>query len=62
MSRKLTDRLPLRRSTEVGGYVDAYALPQAYGRVTLSPRRYDSSGYLWLLADHAIEGVDAVLL
>jgi hypothetical protein len=62
MGRKLTDRLPLRRSTEVGGYVDAYALPQVYGRVTLSPRRYDASGYLWLLADHAIEAVEEVLL
>jgi len=62
MGRALTDPLPLRRSTESASFVDAATIPIVYGRVTISPQRYDPSGYLWLLADHPIEAIEAVEL
>jgi len=62
MALALTDPLPLRRSTESSGFIDAAARPLVYGRVTLSPQRYDGSGYLWLIADHPIQAVEAVWL
>ena len=55
-----TDPIPLRMSTEWPEYPAVYALSQVYGRVTMKPQPYDSTGALWLIAGHAIAGIDAV--
>jgi hypothetical protein len=57
---RLSDALPLRRSTDLPRYrVDAW-LPWVYGRATLSPVPLDEAGVSWLVADHPIVGVDQV--
>jgi hypothetical protein len=58
--RPMSDRVPLRRTTEWGVYEDVRTLPVPYGRVTLEPIQYDSVGTWWVVADGAIAGVDAV--
>lgn len=57
---RLTAPLPLRTTAGWEEYTETLALPVVYGRVTLSPMRYDASGHLWLIADHPIGGVDRV--
>jgi hypothetical protein len=56
----LTDPLPLRRSTELPRYRTDTLLPWCYGRVTIAPVPLDDAGLEWLLADHAIAGVERV--
>lgn len=59
---RFTDDAPLRTTAAWGAYLRIAALPQVYGMVTLSPLAYDDSGTRWLLADHPITGVDAVVV
>lgn len=56
----LTDTVPLRTSVVWGGYKEVRPLPVVYGRAVLSPVPYDATGRRFVLADHAIEGVDKV--
>lgn len=57
----LADTVPLRNTTAWGSYKTVQPLPQVYGRVTLTPVQYDQEGGVFVLADHAIQGVDEVL-
>lgn len=59
---KFTDPLPLRRTTDWPSYGEDAVLPVVYGAVTLAPLRYQRDPLRYLLADHAIQGVDAVTL
>lgn len=59
---KYTDPVPLRKSTAWGTYQSDDYLPLVYGRVRATPLRYRADEYRLLLADHAIQGVDAVTL
>lgn len=59
-ARPLSDPLPLRNTTQWGAYQDPRPLPWAYGRVTLTPIRFDAAGRLFLLADHPIQSVVSV--
>lgn len=61
LDRPLSDNLPLRTSAVWGGWRDVRVLPWAYGSVTLSPIQYSDDQRVYLLADHPIAGVDAVL-
>lgn len=61
LDRPLSDNLPLRTSAVWGGWRDVRVLPWAYGTVTLTPIQYSDDQRLYLLADHPIAGVDAVL-
>lgn len=56
----LADPLPLRASTDLPNYATVAALPLVYGRVAIAPLRLDARGLEWLLADHAIAGVQRV--
>ena len=56
----LTDPLSLRQSTVWQNYQDVVIIPHVYGRVTVAPIQYRADGRQWVIADHAIEGVDAV--
>lgn len=56
----LTDTVPLRTSVVWGGYKAVLPLPVVYGRAVLSPVPYDATGRRFVLADHAIAGVDKV--
>lgn len=60
MTLRLTDPTPLRLTSNLGEFTQLSAIPCALGTVTLSPIRYDGSGYLFLLSDGIIEGVDSV--
>lgn len=53
-ARLLSDPLPLRRSTDLPGFIVDRVLHWAYGRVLLSPVQLDPAGLEWLLADHPI--------
>lgn len=55
-----TDPLPLRTAAALGDYQDLTPLPLVYGVATLSPIPLGNTGKRWLLADHAIAGVDQV--
>lgn len=59
-SLPLSDRLPLRQSTVWGSYKDKRTLPIVYGRTVVEPIPYDNSGQVFVLADHACQGVDRV--
>lgn len=56
----LADPLPLRDTSAWPGYDAITILPRVYGRARVKPLRYDESGTLYVLADHALSGVDAV--
>lgn len=56
----LSDQLPLRKTTAWGQYKDVRLIPHVYGRTTVDPVPYDKDGYLFVLADHSIQGVDRV--
>jgi hypothetical protein len=62
MRRLLSDPLPLRTTIDLGDYREPRYLPHVYGRVTLDPVPLDHSGREWLLADHAIRGVESVVM
>lgn len=56
----LTNPVPLRTTAQLSFFDSPASLPRVYGRVTLSPIKYRKDGRQWLLADHAIQGVDSV--
>ncbi len=60
--RPLSDLVLLRDTRVWPGYETLTILPRVYGRARVQPVRYDASGTLYVLADHALEGVDAVTL
>lgn len=60
MDRPLSDNLPLRTSAVWGGWKDVRVLPWGWGRVTVAPIQYSDDQRLFVLLDHAIDGVDAV--
>lgn len=59
-AQPLSNPLPLRSSAAWGGFGDVSALPIVYGRATLAPVQYSQDRRVWLVADHPIQGVDAV--
>ena len=58
----LTDPLALRKSTVWQKYQDVAFIPHVYGRITVAPLKYRADGRQWVIADHAIQGVDAVTI
>lgn len=62
MSRPLSDPIPLRDTSVWPGYTELQILPRVYGRARVRPIRYNATGTLYVLADHALAGVDAVEL
>lgn len=56
----LSDQLPLRTSAAWPAFAKPEPLPTVYGRCTVPAVQYDASRKFWLVADHAIGGVDAV--
>lgn len=59
-SYPLADPIPLRNTTVWGSFKDVQTIPHVYGRVCLAPIPYDTTGKLFVLADHGIQGVDEV--
>ena len=62
MSAVLSDLVPLRDTSRWPGYDQIQIIPRVYGRARISPLRYNEAGTLFVLADHALAGVDAVTL
>lgn len=62
MTRPLSDPLPLRDTSAWPGYDAVTILPRVYGRTRVKPVRYNAAGTQFVVADHAIAGVDAVAL
>lgn len=60
MNRPLSDLIPLRDTSAWPGYDDLAIIPRVYGRARVKPLRYNETGTLYALADHALAGVDAV--
>lgn len=58
----LTDPLSLRQSTVWLKYQDVAAIPHVYGKVTVAPLKYRADGRQWVIADHAIQGIDGVMV
>lgn len=56
----LADKVPLRNTTAWGSYKNVQTIPHGYGRLTLTPIQYDKDGRVFVLLDHAIQGVDEV--
>lgn len=59
----LTDKLPLRRASDLPGYrADAAGrlLPWVFGRATLAPVPIDLQGQEWIVADHPIVAIERV--
>ncbi|MFZ5483474.1 MAG: carboxypeptidase-like regulatory domain-containing protein [Pseudomonadota bacterium] len=59
-TQPLSNPLPLRSSAVWGGFGDVVALPIVYGRATVAPVQYSQDRRLWLVADHPVQGIDAV--
>lgn len=62
MTRPLSDLVPLRDTAAWPGYDAIAIIPLVYGRARIKPLRYNESGTLYVVADHAIAGVDAVTI
>ncbi len=62
MTRPLSDPLPLRDTSAWPGYDALAIIPRVYGRARVKPLRYNDAGTLYVVADHAIAGVDAVAI
>lgn len=62
MSRPLSDPVPLRDTSVWPGYSELTIIPRIYGRARIAPIPYNATGTLYVLADHALAGVDAVTL
>ena len=60
MRRVLADSLGLRHTTVWPGYTEDAILPRVYGRTRVPARQYAENGKVFVLADHAVAGVDAV--
>lgn len=58
MPRSLSDPLPLRSSAAWPLFAKPEPLPVVYGRCTVPAIQFDSTRKFWLVADHAIGGVD----
>lgn len=58
----LSANIPLRNTTVWPGYRLIETLKYGYGNVTIRPVQYDSSGLIWHLFDHPIQGVDQVTI
>ena len=58
----LTDPLALRKTTVWQKYQNVAFIPHVYGRVTIAPLKYRADGRQWVIADHAIQGVDSVTI
>lgn len=58
----LAQPLPLRMSTIWGGYRQAVPLPHRYGSVSGELIQYNDARTIFCWADHACEGIDAVLI
>lgn len=57
----LSDPIPLRTTASLGAqFAEIKALPWAFGRVTVEPIQIDRRGVEFVLADHAIQALDAV--
>lgn len=56
----LSDTVPLRDTSAWPGFDAIEIIPRVYGRATVKPLRYNEAGTLYVVADHAIAGVDAV--
>lgn len=56
----LSDAVPLRDTSAWSGFDAIEIIPRVYGRATVRPLRYNEAGTLYVVADHAIAGVDAV--
>ena len=57
---RLIDPLPLRSTTVWPGYEADAIIPRVYGRARVPGRRYAEHGKTYVLADHALEGADAI--
>lgn len=62
MTRPLSDPVQLRDNSAWPGYDSIAIIPRVYGRATLSPIRYADHGLTYVIADHALSGVDSVAL
>ncbi|MDG4549876.1 MAG: phage tail protein [Candidatus Contendobacter sp.] len=62
MTRPLSDPIPLRDTSVWSSYDAVTILPRVYGRARIKPLRYNADGTQYVVADHAIAGVDAVTL
>lgn len=62
MTRPLSDKVPLRDTSAWAGYDEIAIIPRVYGRARVKPLRYNESGTLYVVADHAIAGVDSVTI
>lgn len=62
MIAPLSDPLPLRLTTVWPDYETEAVIPWIFGRARVTPLRYDVSGRRYVLADHALAGVDGVTL
>lgn len=60
MTRPLSDLVPLRDTSAWAGYDAIAIIPRVYGRATVGMLRYNDAGTLYVVADHAIAGVDSV--
>lgn len=58
--RPMSDKMPLRSTTEWGSYEDVRTIPVPYGRTTLEPIQYDATRRLWVCAEGAIAGITEV--
>lgn len=56
----LSDPIPLRTSAAWPAFAKPEPLSVVYGRCTVPAIQYDPTRKIWLVADHAIGGVDAV--
>lgn len=62
MSAALSDIVPLRDTSAWPGYDSIKIIPRVYGRATVEPIRYSDNKLTYVLADHALQGVDSVTL
>ena len=62
MIAPLSDPLPLRLTTVWPDYETEAVIPWIFGRARVTPLRYDVSGRRYVLAVHALAGVDGVTL
>lgn len=56
----LSDAVPLRDTSVWPGFDVIEIIPRVYGRATVRPLRYNEASTIYVVADHAIAGVDAV--
>lgn len=56
----LSRNIPLRNSTAWGRFASIQSIPRVYGRATITPVPYDDSGRLFVVADHAVQGITSV--